>query len=78
MALSKLLDRAERYILTEALLQDKCICDGHIQQKMKNVFIKISALCSAAVVPPHLVSSVDSAHVGVIVHDGNRAGDRYP
>ena len=36
---------------------------------MKNVFVKFSAFCSAAVVPPDLVSSIDAAHEGVVVND---------
>ena len=45
---------------------------------MKDVFVKFSAFRSAAVVAPDLVSSVNSAHVGVVVHDRHGARHRYP
>ena len=75
---SKLLDRAERCVITVALLKNEGVCNGHVKQKMKYVFVKFSAFRSAAVVAPNLVSSVDTAHEGVVVHDGHGAGNRYP
>ena len=38
---------------------------------MKNVLIKLPASSSTAIVPPHLISSIDTAHV-LIVADDNR------
>ena len=75
---SEVLDELERRVLTVALLENEGVCDGDVQQKIKNVFIKFSAFGSAAVVPPDLVSPVDAPHVCVVVVDGHGARHRKP
>ncbi len=45
---------------------------------MKDVFVKFSAFRSAAVVAPDLVSSVNAAHIDVVVQDRHGARHRYP
>ena len=61
--------RAKRCIVTVTLLKDKCISYGYVKQKMKNIFVKFYAFCSAAVVPPDLVASIVATHEGVVVND---------
>lgn len=63
---------------TVALLKDVCICDGDVEQKLKNILIKFSAFGSAAVIASNLVTPVNSTHEIVIVKDGQWAWNRYP
>ena len=44
---------------------------------MKYIFIKVSAFGSAAVVAANLVSSVNSTHEVVVLHDEQWAGNRH-
>ena len=74
----KLFDGAERCIIAVALLENECIRYSNVKQKVKNVFVKFSAFCSATAVPPDLVTSVDTAHKSVLVDDGRGTGNRYP
>ena len=68
---SKLLDSLERcVVLTVALSEDESISNGYIKQKVKNRFVEFPVFCSAAVVAPDLVTSVNSSHV-VVVHNGH-------
>ena len=67
---SKLLDSLERCVLTVALLEDESISNAYIKQKVKNKFVEFPVFCSAAVVAPDLVTSVNSSHV-VVVHNGH-------
>ena len=52
-----------------ALLEDVHISNGDIEQKMKNVLIKFSALGSAAIIALNLVTPVNSTHELVVVDD---------
>ena len=51
------------------LHQDVSVGDGHIKEKEKNIFIKFSALRSAAVVSTQLISTIHSSHELVVGYD---------
>ena len=43
-----------------------CIGDGNVKKKPKNVLVILPALCSDAVVLPHLVTFVYTPHVLIV------------
>lgn len=67
---SKLFDICSRCVNTEVLLQYICVSYGYIEEEVEYIFIKLPALGSAAVIAPHLVTSVNTSHVVVISNDG--------
>ena len=75
---SKLFDGAKRCVVTVVFLKNEGICYSHVKQKVKDVFVSLSAFCSAAIVPPDVVTSVDPTHESVVVDDGHGTGNRYP
>ena len=68
----------KRCVISVAFLKNEGIRYSHVKQKVKDVLVKLSAFCSAAIVPPDLVTCVDPTHKRVIVDDGRGTGNRYP
>ena len=64
------------FVRRRVFLQDEGIRNCHIQEKVKNIFIKLSALCS--VVSSNLIPSINSSHAGVVVNDGLRTRNLCP
>ena len=60
------------------LHQDVSISYCNIQQEGKNIFVKLPALCPAAVIAAQLVSTIHSTHVLVIVNDALRTRHWHP
>ena len=60
------------------LCQDKSICYCHIEQKIKNVFIKFSAFCPAAIISSELIPTVYSSHVLIVRDNTLWTRDRDP
>ena len=63
---------------TVVLLEDVRIRDRNVEQKVKNVLVKLSAFGTAAVVSSNLITSINSAHVLVVVNDRQGARNAYP
>ena len=50
-------------------VEDVAVCHRYIVEKVENVFIEFSTLCTAGVVAAELVSPVNPSHVLVIGDD---------
>ena len=61
-----------------ALLKDVRVGDCNIKQEVEDVFIKLLALGSAAIIATNLVTPVNSTHELVVVDDRQRARNSYP
>ena len=72
------LDCPEWYTATVALLENVGVGDSDVEQKIKNILIKFSALCSATIVASNLVTPVNSAHELIVINDGQWARNSYP
>ena len=60
------------------LHEDKRIRYSCIEQEGVDVFVKLPALCSAAIVATKLVSSIYSPHELIVADDTLGTGDRNP
>ena len=72
------LDRPEWYTATVALLENVGVGDSDVEQKIKNILIKFSALRSATIVAANLVTPVNSAHELIVIDDGQWTRNSYP
>ena len=63
---------------TIVLHENKNISYSYIEQEGKDVFVKLPALCSAAVIATELVSTIHTPHVFIVADDGLGIGDWYP
>ena len=59
----------------KVFVQNVCICDGHIDEKVEYILIKLFAFSSAEIVASELVSSINPTHV--LVDDVVGAGHRH-
>ena len=60
------------------LHEDKSISYSYVEQEGEDVFVKLPALCSVAIIPTELVSTIHTPHVFIVVDDGLWTGDWYP
>ena len=61
----------------KVLVLNVCICDGHIEEKVEYVLVKLSAFSFAEIVASELVSSIIPTHVLVVMDDVVGAGHRH-
>ena len=76
---AEVLHREERLrrVRMKVFVENVCICDGHIEEKVEYVLIKLSAFSSAEIVASELVSSISPTHVLVVMDDVVGAGHRH-
>ena len=63
---------------TIVLHENECIRYSYIEQEGEDVFVKLPALCSAAIVATEPVSTIHTPHVFIVADDGLGTGDWYP
>ena len=71
----EVLDVLDGTVWVETLLQNVRVSNCHIKQELKDVLVKLSSLCPAAVIPTQLITSVDATHALIIQNDGFRTRD---
>ena len=59
----------------EVFIQDERVGDGDIKEKVKDVLIKLATLGVAIIVPPQLITTINSSHTLVVCDDGFWAGN---
>ena len=60
------------------LHEDESIRYSYIEQEGEDVFVKLPALCSAAIIATELISTIHTPYVFIVADDGLGTGDWYP